>query len=113
MGAIDIAAKVRSAALAAVERQCFGEDFGVIATAVVAPTPTGGFAVLHTLVVSTRSPLLGQGPLVNVTQIQAPDPTGEQVEQAVTGAMKGLRELSSKILNDQGNTPALGGTFRP
>lgn len=98
MAASDIAAKVRAAALATIERQCFGEDFGFDVAFTLAPSPTGGAMVVYTLTVTTRSPLLGQGPLVNVTQIQSPHPTGEQVEQAVTGALKGLRELSGKIL---------------
>lgn len=113
MSATDIAGKVRAAALAAVDKNCFGEDFGVDASAVVAPSPGGGVMVLYTLILSTRSPLLGSGPLVNVTQIQSPDPSGEQVEQAVVQAMAGLRELSGKILADRNNAPALGGTFHP
>ena len=98
MAANDIAAKIRAAALTTIERQCFGDDFGFDVAFTLAPAPTGGAMVIYTLTVTTRSPLLGQGPLVNVTQIQSPHPTGEQVEQAVTGALKGLRELSGKIL---------------
>jgi hypothetical protein len=98
MAAIDIAAKIRSAALAAIDHQCFGEDFGFDVAFTLAPAPSGGAMVIYTLTVTARSPLLGQGPLVNVTQIQSPHPTGEQVEQAVTQALKGLRELSGKIL---------------
>jgi hypothetical protein len=106
MSAIDVSAKVRAAALAAVDKGCFGEDFGVDASAVVAQSPAGGAVILYTLIVSMRSPLLGQGPLVNVTQIPSPHPTAEQVEQAVTQAMKGLRDLSTEILNG-GNTAAI------
>lgn len=98
MAAIDIAAKVRAAALATVDKQCFGEDFGVDASAVAVQGPTGGVMVLYTLIVTMRSPVLGQGPLVNVTQIPSPHPTSEQVEQAVSKAMQGLRDLASKIL---------------
>lgn len=105
MTAIDNGAKLRAAALAAIERQCFGEDFGFDAALVVAPSPTGGAMVVYQLVMTTKNPLLGQGPLVNVTQLTSPDPTAEQVEQAVTSAMKGLRELSTKILTDGNATP--------
>jgi hypothetical protein len=104
MSAIDTAAKLRSAALATIDRQCFGEDFGFDATAVVAPAPTGGVMVVYTMIVTKKSPLLGRSPLVNVTQIQSPDPTGEQVEQAITQALSNLRDLSSKILT--GDKPA-------
>lgn len=99
MAAIDVTAKVRAAAMAVVDKTCFGEDFGVDATATLVQAP-GGVAVAYTLILSMRSPLLGQGPLVTITQIPSPNPTGEQVEQAVTEAMKGLRDLSSKILTD-------------
>lgn len=98
MAAIDIAAKVRSAALAAIEKQCFGEDFGVDAAVGVVPSPTSGAMVVYTIIVTKKSPLLGQGPLVHVVQLPSPDPTTEQVEQAVTVAMSGLRDLSTKIL---------------
>jgi hypothetical protein len=104
MSAIDVAAKVRAAAVAAVDKGCFGEDFGVDINAGLAQTPTGGLAVLYTLILSTRSPLLGQGPLVNFTQVASPNPTAEQVEQAVTQAMKSLRDKASEILT--GGNPA-------
>lgn len=103
MAAIDNGSKLRAAALAAIDKQCFGEDFGFDSALVVAQGPTGGAMVVYQLVLTKKSPLLGQGPLVNVTQLTSPDPTAEQVEQAVTQAMKGLRELSTKILTD-GNT---------
>jgi hypothetical protein len=112
MAATDIAAKVRSAALSTIERSCFGEDFGVDASASLAQSATGP-VVVYTLIVTTRSPLLGQGSLVHVTQIQSPDPSAEQIDQAVTQAMAELRRASSKILADRENAPALGGTFRP
>lgn len=99
MSAIDNGAKVRTAALAAVEKACFGEDFGVDATLSLAQSQAGVMPV-YTLVFTTRSPLLGQGPLVHVATIPSPAPTGEQIEQAVTQALKGLRDLSTKILTD-------------
>lgn len=98
MGAIDTGAKVRTAALAAVDKGCFGEDFGVDATADLAQTPAGATVVVYTLILTMRSPLLGQGPLVVITQIPSPSPTAEQVEQVVTQAMKTLRDMSSRIL---------------
>lgn len=105
MSAIDVAAKVRSAALAAVDKGCFGEDFGVDATATLVESPNGA-VVVYTLIVSMRSPLLGQGPLVTITQLPSPHPSAEQVEQAVTVAMKSLRDASTQILSD-GNTAAV------
>lgn len=105
MAAIDVAAKVRTTALAVVERACLGEDFGVDSTATLVPGPTG-VVVVYTLVLSLRSPLLGQGPLVVMMQIPSPNPSTEQVEHAVTEGMKGLRDLSSEILRN-GNAAAV------
>lgn len=104
MGAIDVAAKVRAAAITAVDAGCFGEDFGVDTTVVVGQDPTGSVLVVYRIVLTLRSPLLGQWPLVNVSQIPSPNPTAEQVGQAVSQAMKGLRDLSSEIL--AGGQPA-------
>lgn len=98
MAAIDNLAKLRATALSVIDKTCFGEDFGFDSSPVAVQSPTGGVMVIYTLILTKRSPLLGQGPLVNVTQIPSPDPTAEQVEQAVTQAMAGLRELSTKIL---------------
>lgn len=99
MAAIDNGAKLRATALAAIDRQCFGEDFGFDASVSLAQGPTGNVMPVYTLVLTTRSPLLGQGPLVNVTTLPSPDPTTDQVEQAVTQALQGLRDLSTKILS--------------
>lgn len=106
MSAIDVSAKVRAAAVAAVDKACFGEDFGVDTSCAMAQSPAGGVVVLYTLILSTRSPLLGQGPLVNITQIASPNPTAEQVEQAVTQGMKSLRDHASEILRG-GNAAAV------
>lgn len=108
MAAIDVAAKVRAAALATVGKSCLGEDFGVDATATLVQSPTG-VVVVYTLILSLRSPLLGQGPLVVMMQIPSPNPATEQVEHAVSEGVKGLRDLSSKILNDGNATAVLAG----
>src|SRR5438105_765018 len=98
MAAIDNASKLRATALATIDKACFGEDFGFDAAVSLAQSPTGAVMPVYTVILTKKSPLLGQGPLVNVTQIPTPDPTAEQVEQAVTKAMAGLRELSTEIL---------------
>lgn len=99
MAAIDNGAKLRATALTAIDKACMGEDFGFDATVSLAQSPTGVVPV-YTVVLTKRSPLLGQGPLVHVTTIPSPQPTDQQVEHAVTEAMKGLRELSTKLLTD-------------
>lgn len=100
MAATDIAAKVRAAALAAIEKQSFGEDFGVDCTLTVLQNQAG-IAAFYTIVVTKRSPLLGQGPLMDVSQIQSPAPSPEDVEQVITEAVRKLREFSAKLLTGQ------------
>lgn len=100
MSALDVGARIRATAVAAIDKACLGEDFGVDCAPIVAQAPGGGVVVVYQIITTTRSPLLGQGPLMNVTVIQSASPTGEQVEQAVAEAMRGLRELASKILAD-------------
>lgn len=110
MAAIDTAGRIRAAALAAIERECLGEDFGFDAALALVPGPSGP-QVMYTLVVTMRSPLLSQGPLMNVTQIASASPSAEQVEQAVSGALRGLRDLSGKLLagaNGAAGLPAAG-----
>jgi hypothetical protein len=104
MAAIDNAAKVRTAILAAIEQQCFGEDYGVDVSMQLAQSPTGVVPV-WALVFTARSPLLGRGPLVHIATIPFVTPTSEQIEQAVTEGIKALRDLSTKILTDGNATP--------
>jgi len=100
MPATDIAAKIRTTALAVIGKQCMGEDYGFDCMPMM--ITAGQHAVIIYLLVTTkRSPLLGQGPLQNITQIQSPSPSEADVERAVTGAMRELRELSAKMLTGQ------------
>ena len=101
MGAVDNGAKLRAAVLAAIDKQCLGEDYGFDAAPSLGQGPNG-VVVLYTLIVTKRSPLLGHGPLVHAVNLPTPAPTAEQIEQAITEAMKGLRELSTKLLTDSG-----------
>jgi hypothetical protein len=104
MAAIDIAAKIRSTALAAIEAQCFGEDFGFDCAMALMPNPAGGVQVMYTLMVSMRSPLLGQGPMFAPIQMQSPQPDAPAVEKFVTKAMRELRETSRKLLSGAQNS---------
>ena len=56
MAATDTAARIRSAALAAIDKQCFGEDFGFDASPAIVGTP-GGPVTVYTLIITMRSPL--------------------------------------------------------
>jgi hypothetical protein len=104
MAALDITAQVKAWAVTAVSAQAFGEDFGVDAAWAVVPAPAGA-QVLFTLLVTMRSPLLGQGPLFCLSQLATPQPTQDQVEQAVAEQLRQLRELSRSVLA-QGNGTA-------
>jgi hypothetical protein len=97
MGAVDITAQVRAWALAEVEQQCFGDDFGVDAGWDAIPTQAG-VQVGYRLVISCRSPLLGQGPLFSLAPMLTPQPTAELVREAVTTLLRNLRELSAAQL---------------
>lgn len=97
MGAVDISAQVRAWALAEVEQQCFGEDFGVDVAWDAVPTP-GGVQVGYRIVLSCPSPLLGQGPLFAMVPLLTSQPTAEQVREAVTALLQTLRSNAAQLL---------------
>lgn len=100
MSIIDVAAEIRATALGVITKQALGLDWTFDCTLYVtagSPKPV----VSYVLVTTTPSPLLGHMPLMNISQITSPHPTAEQVEQAVTGAMRELRELRAKKLAGQ------------
>ena len=74
MGATDITAKICATAHTAIEAACLGEDYGFDCAPMPAQTPDGKMTIVYILTLTKRSPLLGQGPLLTVTQIQSPDP---------------------------------------
>ena len=104
MGATDITAKICATAHTAIEAACLGEDYGFDCAPMPAQTPDGKMTIVYILTLTKRSPLLGQGPLLTVTQIQSPDPSAADVEKAVTEGMRALRELSSNMLSGRNGT---------
>ena len=98
MTAFDVSAQVRAWALAEAGKQCFGEDFGIDITPTAMPTPAGGVQAGYLIIVSCRAPLLGQGPLFSMAPLLTPQPTEEQVAEAVTETMRQLRALSTQML---------------
>jgi len=88
MTAVDVSAKIRTTALAVVERGCFGEDFGFDCSLIVLQGQGGRMLVGYNLVTTCRSPLLGQPPLMNIAQVMSADPTAAEVENVVTEAMR-------------------------
>jgi hypothetical protein len=95
--ATDVSAQVRTWALAEATRQCFGEDFGIDIVLNAAQTPSG-VQVGYLIVVSCRSPLLGQGPLFSLALLPTPQPTEQQITTLVRDRMRDLRELHAKTL---------------
>lgn len=114
MSAIDTSAQVRAWALAEIEAQCFGEDFGTDVGWDVLPGPGGQPVIAYRLMVSCRSPLLGQPPLFAVTPLLSPQPTAELVKNAVTESLRQLRSLAAELTRGSppgpaGRAPANGG----
>lgn len=112
MAACDIAAQVTAWAVAEVEAQCLGEEYGVSAAWVpaMAPTPEGPrqFPAWH-LLITARNPLLGQGPLYHMVPVGIARPTQEQVRAQVTDGLRQLRDLASRTLaGANGNAKAAG-----
>jgi len=62
-----------------------------------ARTPDGVSAG-YVIVITMRSPLLGQPPLMHVAAVQVPRLTADLVKQLVTSGLQGLRRLSAQAL---------------
>lgn len=97
MTVTDVSAQVRTWALAEAGRQCFGEDFGIDIALNAVPTPAG-VQVAYLIAASCRAPLLGQGPLFALAPLLTPQPTEEQVSEAVTELLRQLRAMSAQML---------------
>jgi hypothetical protein len=103
MGAVDVAAQVRTWAVAEADRQSFGEEFGVDVAWDAVQTPVG-VQVAYRIVLSCRAPLLGQGPLFAMAPVPTPRPDETQVAEAVTVMMRQLREVSAQMLKAPART---------
>lgn len=97
MAVIDVPAQVSAQAEACAAKLAFGEDFGIGVNWGIVPTPNGA-QVVFTLLLTMRSPLLGQGPLFAAGQIPSPHPAQDEVETCVGECARQLRELSSRML---------------
>lgn len=114
MTAVDIQAQVLGWVLDEIAGQCFGEDYGAAVTFGVVPMqgPAGAQAVpAWLLLITARSPLLGQGPLYHgPVGIGAPAPVEADVRAEVTRGLRALRELAaSKLAGSNGRAPATAG----
>jgi hypothetical protein len=105
MSASDISEELRAWMRAEIDAQCFGEDFGFDVVPQATLTPQGPLAQ-YLFIVTMRSPLLGQGPLLNVAAVSAPRPSRENVRQVVTAALAGLRAASAQVMAGANGQPA-------
>lgn len=116
MTAVDICAQVQEWALAEVQAQCLGEDYGVATTwmpaGVQAPDGVHQIPAWH-LLITARNPLLGQGALYHMVPIEPISaagivharPTQEQVKAAVTDGLRKLRDLAASKTNGRPKVP--------
>jgi len=101
MAAIDTSARIRASVADAIGKQCMGDDIGFDVAPMVPVVNGQPAGVLYRLFFTKRSPLLGQGPLMNISQVAAADPSDAQILEAVTTALRELRELAAKLLAPQ------------
>ncbi len=98
MAAADQSEEARAWLRAEIDAQCFGEDFGFDVAPQLAGTPEG-MALQYVIIITMRSPLLGQPPLMHVAGAPVSRLTAEIVKQIVTSAMRGLRDLSAQTIS--------------
>jgi hypothetical protein len=93
-------AELRALLAAVLDRQAFGQDFGFMVTCHVVPVQ-GSFHVIRQIVITLRSPLLGQPPLLHTF----PAPFGVSdatITSNVTAGAAELRKAAAAVLA-QGN----------
>lgn len=103
MGAVDQSEEARAWLRTEIELQCFGEEFGFDVAPQVLPSGDG---MVYVVVLTTRSPLLGQSPLMHVAGVPASRLTPELVKHVVTSGLRALRQLSVQTMA-AGNGSAL------
>lgn len=96
MAAADQSEEARAWLRAEIDAQCFGEEFGFDVAPQVLPDGSG---MAYMVLITMRSPLLGQPPLMHMAGVPASRLTAEIVRQVVTGALRALRELAAQTLS--------------
>jgi hypothetical protein len=97
MAATDQHDEARAWLRAEIDAQCFGDDFGFDCVLQLAGTPEG-MALQYVIVITMRSPLLGQPPLMHVAGRPVPRLTAEMITHVVTNGLRSLRQLSAQAL---------------
>lgn len=112
--ATDIYAEVLGWAKDEIDKQRFGEDFGVavmLGPAVIA-SPAGQQQVpMWSLLITARSPLMKEGPMYHgPVPVGVARPAEDVVRGAVTEGLRLLRDLAaSKLAGANGKAPAKAG----
>ena len=112
--ATDIQAEVLGWVLDEIDKQRMSEEFAAAVTfgPATAQGPEGSFQVpVWTLMITTRNPLLGQGPLYHgPVSIGSPRPEEKAVRDEVADGLRQLRDLAaSKLAGSNGRAvPARG-----
>jgi hypothetical protein len=114
MAAIDNADRIRTSALAEINKQALGEEitFDVWGDLIV---ENGGVVICYTMVFTKDLPLMASGPvllgqgdkpsghqrMMNVSRIQGAYPSEEQIAETVATALRQVREACAKALAGQ------------
>jgi hypothetical protein len=91
--------ELRRLIAAAIEKRRFGVDYGYDVSWQIAqlPTPAGPRScAVYSILLTRRSPLLGQGDLFHVAQIPSPRPSAELVDEQVAEGIRLLEELHAR-----------------
>jgi hypothetical protein len=105
----DQSAEIREMVAAAIGKRTLGIDYGfdVAWMPMQVPTPQGPRMMpVYTILITRRSPLLGQAPLSHLAQIPFARPTAEQVGEQVTEGLRLLAELFEQLKKPPAAPPA-------
>lgn len=104
MPVTDISARIRAAAIAAIERQAPNEDIGFDLAPMVTPGELFPFRVVYHLVYSMPSPLPGCPPLGHVAEVPGLDIGHGAIENITAAALHDLRRTAA-ALTDRAAVP--------
>jgi hypothetical protein len=103
-------AEVRDLVEASISRRRMGVEYGFDVTwqPVQAQLPNGAvqIVVVYTIVLTRRSPLLGQPALYHLAQVPSPRPTAEQVDEQVADGIRQLAALHEQMKRPPDAPPA-------
>jgi hypothetical protein len=108
----DQSAEVREQVAEAIAARTLGVDYGfdVAWMPVQMNTPQGPRMMpVYTILITRRSPLLGQPALSHLAQIPFARPTAEQIEQQVAEGLRLLAELFETLKKPPAAPPARSG----